>query len=685
MKVATDTAARLAPATAAVILDQDTVTRALKWADAGWPTFALARRSKMPAIPNAHPDGDPLRGKCKGQCGRFGHGVHDASRDPSKIRVMFEGHPGAGIGGATTDRLVIDIDLQSGGYEVDVLPPTRTHLTGRGNGNTHRIYRLGRSELAQQIKSGKIITGVDIKTGPGSYIAMPGTKHPDTGGEYTVLDDQPEHFITDDEIRAIWSAYGAKLPGERIEQAGTVPPSPSRDLFNGSGHFGPSKVLEALRDPSSESGRNVQFATVVGHYARTYRDDYEMFAYHADVFAARQVPPMDTAEIEKVKRSIWDAEHSKEGERAWAVAQRVESKLIEHEAKGEFARTLAALDPAEPFDAGSLGEVLQRPDTTRFRVAELILSEGFTTVVAARKTGKTTFNLNLAHSLITGSDFLGRFPVDPVTGRVAILNFEVAAKQVAHWANLIGLDHDKLEIITLRGRRNPLLVPQDRAELAKYLRDRSVEFMFVDPFSRAFYGDNGNDNTQVQAFLNDLDVFARSEAGIKDVVLNVHAGWNGDRSRGASALEDHPDSIIWLRGGDRTEGDKSSYVAALGRDVDLDEVQLAFDPETYRLSLTGEGSRRDVKQQQKSADLEPRILALVADEPGIKSGAITESLRAVKARFQKGDETRTLKAMFEAGRIGWAKGDGNSSRWYPAGHPDAETKSPLSGMTEVGF
>ena len=239
--------------------------------------------------------------------------------------------------------------------------------------------------------------------------------------------------------------------------------------------------------------------------------------------------------------------------------------------------------------------------------------------------------------------------------------------------------------MTLRGRRNPLLHPQDRADLAEYLRGRDVEFLFVDPLSRAFYGDNGNDNTQMQRFLSDLDTFARSEVGATDVVLNVHAGWNQDRSRGASATEDHPDSIIWLKPGDREKGDRSTYIEAKGRDVDVEEMQLAFDPSTYRLSLTGGGSRREAKQAQKRSDLEPEILRLVTATPGINSGAITKALKERGNSFQKGAENDALKEMRRAGRIGWKRGPNNASLWYPAGHPDGMTEVPLTGIGEEEF
>lgn len=261
---------------------------------------------------------------------------------------------------------------------------------------------------------------------------------------------------------------------------------------------------------------------MAGHYAQQYRDKRDLYEYHVRDAAAKVDP--DYEDTEKVLESIWAKEQTRPeeaDERQQRIAERVESKLIEHEAKALFARTLAELEPAEPFDVGSLAEILARPDTERFRVDGLVLSEGFTTVVAARKTGKTTFNLNLADSLLSGRDFLGQFPVEPVEGRIALLNFEVAAKQVAHWANLVGVDPDRFDIVTLRGRRNPLLHPQDRADLAEYLRGRDVEFLFVDPFSRAFYGDSQQDNTQVQAFLSDLDVFARSEVGATDVVSTL--------------------------------------------------------------------------------------------------------------------------------------------------------------------
>lgn len=99
--------------------------------------FPLRASNKTPTIANPHPKTSKERGECTGQ---LGHGVHDASRNPDKVRRIFGGRPDANIGGTTTDCLVVDLDLNHRGAVVDELPPTSVHKIGRGN----RSPRSGR-------------------------------------------------------------------------------------------------------------------------------------------------------------------------------------------------------------------------------------------------------------------------------------------------------------------------------------------------------------------------------------------------------------------------------------------------------------------------------------------------------------------------------------------------------------
>jgi hypothetical protein len=123
----------------------------------------------------------------------------------------------------------------------------------------------------------------------------------------------------------------------------------------------------------------------------------------------------------------------------------------------EVARVLVDAErrgPPPPFDAGTLRDMLARPQPPQARVDGLIPWEASTLIPAQRKTGKTTLLLNLSRWLLTGEPFLGTFEVQPVDGLVALLNYEVSGDTITHWADEAGLDPDRFFIVNLRGRRN---------------------------------------------------------------------------------------------------------------------------------------------------------------------------------------------------------------------------------------
>lgn len=292
---------------------------------------------------------------------------------------------------------------------------------------------------------------------------------------------------------------------------------------------------------------------------------------------------------------------------ATVVEARVRRKLLDDKALKAYRE--ATEPPAPEFDMGTLAEVLARPDEPPMRVDQLVPWSSSTLIVAQRKSGKTTLLLNYADALLTGTDFLGTFPVIPLDPRqrVAILNYEVNGKMLARWADDVGIDPDRLILINLRGRRNPLGHDEDRARLAQALVAANVGAILVDPFGRAYTGDSQNDNAEVQRFLISLDQFAREEVGAPDLVLAAHAGWDGERTRGASALEDWPDTIINLTKQSDDDGSKT-YFRALGRDVEIEEDALIMDPITRRLKLAGTGPR---KKSGKKTQGRARALAVL--------------------------------------------------------------------------
>ena len=307
--------------------------------------------------------------------------------------------------------------------------------------------------------------------------------------------------------------------------------------------------------------------------------------------------------------------------------------------------------PAPPFDAGTLREILARPPEPAMRVEGLIPWDAAALIVAARKTGKTSLVLNLSRSLLTGEDFLGSFGVRPIDGIVAILNYEVSAGMLGRWADDHDIDQDRFYQVNLRGRRNPLGHPEDRAILAADLRARGVESLICDPFGKAYNGKSQNDPGEVGAWLADLDLFARSEVGAKDVILTAHAGWNGERTRGSSALEDWADTIVTMT---RDAEDESlRFLRAMGRDVEVDEDRVDFDPATRTLSMSGTGSRRKGKDDRKLADLAVLAVRAAREQPGIGVADMEKSIRSMDdaPTFRHGDVSKAAKRAAEMGHL----------------------------------
>jgi hypothetical protein len=322
------------------------------------------------------------------------------------------------------------------------------------------------------------------------------------------------------------------------------------------------------------------------------------------------------------------------------------------------------------FDADLLQDVLARPAEDPYRINDLLPSDAAMLIVAQRKTGKTTLTLNLTRSLITGELFLAKFPIRPIAGRVAVLNYEVSGSQFAMWAEQVGVPADRLFLVNLRGRRNPLTDHDDRMRLADLLREQQVEALIVDPFGRACGGTNQNDSGEVGSWLVDLDSFARAEVGASDLIVTAHAGWNGQRARGSSALEDWADSVVMMTRDEKDEDTR--YLRAFGRDVHLEEDRLMFDQPARSLSLTGSGSKHQNRKDTKANDLVGHIVAQVQKQPGASVADVRRGMHELRTHgslaipFQDNDVAQACRLAEKEGMLRReSEGVGKPTRHYP--------------------
>ncbi|MFF3821146.1 bifunctional DNA primase/polymerase [Streptomyces bluensis] len=159
---------------------------ALSAAERGLAVFPLSR-TKLPALRSPHRD-DPAPTTCRGECGRFGHGVYDASTDPHRIRELFAAAPwatGYGIACGLHPHHLIGVDLDRK-YGTDssaalrelalrhlfTIPETVVVLTPSGG---RHLWLTGPPDVVVPNSASRLAPGIDIR-GAGGYLVGPGSR-----------------------------------------------------------------------------------------------------------------------------------------------------------------------------------------------------------------------------------------------------------------------------------------------------------------------------------------------------------------------------------------------------------------------------------------------------------------------------------------------------------------------------
>jgi hypothetical protein len=137
------------------------------------------------------------------------------------------------------------------------------------------------------------------------------------------------------------------------------------------------------------------------------------------------------------------------------------------------------------------------------------------------------------------------------------------------------------------------------------------------------------------------------EAETADAVLVTHLGHTGERARGDSRFRDWPD-VEWRLVRQDDQPGSPRFLSAYGRDVDVPESQLAYDPQTRRLTLLG-GSRNDLKFM---AALDA-VVSLLEGSPGLTRRNLTAAL------MEQGDYPNAARHTRASGVNGYS-GRGNA-------------------------
>ncbi|MCV7204657.1 AAA family ATPase [Mycolicibacterium peregrinum] len=279
------------------------------------------------------------------------------------------------------------------------------------------------------------------------------------------------------------------------------------------------------------------------------------------------------------------------------VADHVERLRIQREAK----RRVDDEDrPPIPLpQMPTLSELLTRPrPPTRYRIDKVAPVNARVILSAQYKAGKTTLVGNLIRSLVDGDPFLGRFTVNTTAQRVVLLDDELSEPMLLDWLEVQGITNTGAVIpVSLRGqvRALDLLDDRRRREWAARLADLGCDYLILDCLRPVLDALGLDENHDAGRFLVGFDALLR-DAGIGDGTLVHHMGHNGERSRGDSRLLDWPD-VNWRLVRETDEPDSPRFFSAYGRDVDIAEGGLGFDPAARRL-VYSPGSRAGSKVEK---------------------------------------------------------------------------------------
>jgi hypothetical protein len=296
---------------------------------------------------------------------------------------------------------------------------------------------------------------------------------------------------------------------------------------------------------------------------------------------------------------------------------------------------LAASGESEPTRGGlpftRLGDLLLEPEEAVSWLVEKRLPTGGLSLLAGKpKVGKSTLTRSLALAVVRGEPWLG---LRTAPGPVLYLALEEKRAEVRRHFEAMGAVEEDVRLFVAPSPQDGL--PRLRAAAEQ----ERPALIIVDPLLRFVRVRDANDYAAVTQALEPLMALARDTGAH---VLAVHhlgkldrAG--GDGILGSTAFYAAVDTALLLR---RTEHYRTlSSIQRYGED--LEEVTLALDPQTRRVSAGP--SRRDADETKAAAAIQEHLAG--QDEP-VEASAIHEGVEGRKVVKQ-----RALAALVAVGRV----------------------------------
>jgi Bifunctional DNA primase/polymerase, N-terminal/AAA domain len=530
-----------------------------------------------------------------------------ATTDPQQVAAEFAGRDlNYGIACGPSGLLVVDEDRPGAlaRYAADhghVTPHTYTVSTGKGR---HHYYQAPLGWNYGNRAGSLANYGIDVRSGNG-YVLGAGSIHPN-GTTYTADNGHNPAPLPDWVAAAIIGADQILTSPDIAFELPDIIPAGTRDetLF---------KYACSLRAQGTKivtAGQRMRKA-----WERCQQPPGQLYT-------------LDQAFTKLDQAWGYAYERTEPEKAADALTAEISRQRLTRTARKHLDDEAAIAAFREPPSRYDLAEELTIVDPPITYLVEGVFPAGANVLLTAQyKAGKTTLVNHLTRCLADEEKFLGVHVTARLSGRIALFNYEVDERQYRAWLRELGVHNpEAVSVLNLRGYRLPILTTTVEDWIVAWLESRGVQLWVVDPFARAFVGSgiSENDNTQVGAFLDALDVI-KTRAGVSELVMPTHTGRvefeeGSERARGATRLDDWAD-VRWMLTKDTSE---TRYFSATGRDVDCAETALKFEEPTRQLAVVG-GTRRQTRKDR----VYDAALSVVEANPGIGLDRLRRAIREI--------------------------------------------------------
>lgn len=229
------------------------------------------------------------------------------------------------------------------------------------------------------------------------------------------------------------------------------------------------------------------------------------------------------------------------------VAQEVEKLRRRHDANQIFQQELDA-DSTPVLEMMTLDNFQNAAGPTAL-IEGVLNDNSLCIMLGPSGSGKSTTALQMIHSLLSGTDWLGQ-PTKPLSGGAGIMSYDMDAGMIMDWMRgFPNVDQRKISVVNAHKRGNPLAVPQMREQIVNAWKALNVEVVLIDSFSASFFGKDQNDAAVTMAYYRDMLKFALTEVGARALIVIVHSTEGSpNKARGSTVHHDVADSIVAQEG-----------------------------------------------------------------------------------------------------------------------------------------